>query len=136
VAVTVLTSLDASDLSDLGVVAQPTAHAQRLARLAFDQGVRAFVCSPEEVSAVRRELGPQATLITPGVRPEAPGAPLAGDAPTRDDQKRVATAREAIARGADYVVVGRPIRDAADPVSAAASLDQSLRDALAETRRA
>ncbi|WP_394839583.1 orotidine-5'-phosphate decarboxylase [Pendulispora rubella] len=121
VAVTVLTSLDDADLTELGVDAKPDAHARRLARLAFDQGVRAFVCSPEEVATLRVELGPTATLITPGVR-AAKGS---------DDQKRVATARDAVARGADYVVVGRPIRDAVDPVAAAASLDQSVREALA-----
>ncbi|WP_394850286.1 orotidine-5'-phosphate decarboxylase [Pendulispora brunnea] len=135
VAVTVLTSLDDADLTQLGIDAKPDAHARRLARLAFDQGVRAFVCSPEEVATLRVELGPMATLITPGVRPEIPGLPgatfNAGSAKGSDDQKRVATARDAIARGADYVVVGRPIRDAADPVAAAASLDQSVREALA-----
>jgi len=131
VAVTVLTSLDESDLAELGIDAKADAHARRLARLAFDQGVRAFVCSPEEVATLRAELGPTATLITPGVRPEVPRSQGPNAAKGGDDQKRVATAREAIARGADYVVVGRPIRDAANPVVAAADLDESVREALA-----
>ena len=127
VAVTVLTSLDDADLSDLGVDADTQTHARRLARVAFDQGVRAFVCSPEEVAGLRAELGSQATLITPGVRASARPE---GE---KDDQKRVATAYDAILRGADYVVVGRPIRDAADPVAAAARIDESVREALAHS---
>ncbi|WP_394828872.1 orotidine-5'-phosphate decarboxylase [Pendulispora albinea] len=138
VAVTVLTSLDDGDLADLGVDSDAGTQARRLARLAFDQGVRAFVCSPEEVATLRAELGPKATLITPGVRAAqaATRAPAAGASSSggggKDDQKRIATAREAILRGADYVVVGRPIRDAADPKAAAEQIDRTVRDALAE----
>jgi orotidine-5'-phosphate decarboxylase len=122
-AVTVLTSLDAGDLAKLGVGEDVPSHARRLARLAFDEGVRAFVCSPHEVKAMRAELGPEATLITPGVRPS--------DAAGKDDQKRVATASRAIADGADWLVVGRPIRDAPDPLAAAGALRDEARRALA-----
>src|SRR5205823_4708942 len=68
-AVTVLTSLDDGDLARMGTSGDVVTHARRLARMAHDQGVRAFVCSPREVAAVRAELGKDATLITPGVRP-------------------------------------------------------------------
>jgi orotidine-5'-phosphate decarboxylase len=119
-AVTVLTSLDAGDLAKMGVDGDVMTHVRRLARLAFDEGVRTFVCSPREVAAVRAELGKEATLITPGVRPsEGAGG---------DDQKRVATPARAAADGADWLVVGRPIRDAADPLAVARAMrDEALR---------
>lgn len=119
-AVTVLTSLDANDLAALGVAGAPAAHAVRLAHLAWASGVRAFVCSPAEAGALRAALGPEALLVTPGVRS---GAARAGS----DDQKRVATAAEARAAGADWLVVGRPLRDAADPRAAARALAEELR---------
>jgi len=120
-AVTVLTSLDAADLAAMGAAPGTTVegHARRLARLAWNEGVRAFVCSPQEAAAMRAELGPQATLITPGVRAAA-GAGA-------DDQKRVATAASAVRAGADWLVVGRPIRDANDRAAAARALrDEAL----------
>ena len=92
----------------------------RLARLAFDEGVRWFVCSPAEVGALREALGKDAVLVTPGVRP-AGGAQAA-----KGDQKRVATPEQAIADGADWVVVGRPIRDAADPLAAARAIAEAI----------
>jgi orotidine-5'-phosphate decarboxylase len=134
-AVTVLTSLDGEDLRKLGVTGDVIAHACRLARVAFDEGVRAFVCSPQEVSAMRKELGRDVTLITPGVRPSGPsGISSAPDAPEspasrRDDQKRVTTAEHAIREGADWVVVGRPIRDATDPLAAARAISAEIHEA-------
>jgi orotidine-5'-phosphate decarboxylase len=128
-AVTVLTSLDASDLAAVGVDADVATQAKRLARMAFDRGVRAFVCSPHEVKAMRAELGPDATLITPGVRPSGDAG---GDDARGDDQKRVATAARAIADGATWLVVGRPIRDAADPAAAARALRDEARSARAQ----
>jgi len=112
VAVTVLTSLDDRDLVSMGVVGGVAGHVEKLARLAWDQGVRTFVCSPHEASRLRAAL-PGATLVTPGVR----AAAAAGD-----DQKRTMTAAEAVGAGADWVVVGRPIRDAADPAAAARAI--------------
>ncbi|HVY47451.1 MAG TPA: orotidine-5'-phosphate decarboxylase [Minicystis sp.] len=109
-AVTVLTSLDAADLAAQGIAGSPAEHALRLARLAHDAGVRGFVCSPAEARALRAALGAGVTLVTPGIRPA--GAAIG-------DQKRVATPATAIADGADLLVVGRPIRDAADPLAAA-----------------
>jgi orotidine-5'-phosphate decarboxylase len=126
VAVTVLTSLDDRDLVALGVSGDVGAHAQNLARMAWQEGVRSFVCSPHEAARLRKSLGAEATLITPGVRASASGAP--------DDQKRTLSAGDAIRQGADWVVVGRPIRDAADPLSAAKALQREVDQALAETR--
>jgi orotidine-5'-phosphate decarboxylase len=129
-AVTVLTSLDATDLGRLGVAPPDVpAQAQRLSRLAWGEGVRAFVCSPREVAAVRAELGAGATLFTPGVR--ASGG-MAGS--QSDDQKRVATAASAIEDGADWLVVGRPIRDAADPLAAARAIGAEIDGARGRVR--
>jgi orotidine-5'-phosphate decarboxylase len=123
VAVTVLTSMDAEELARTGVPEGPLDQVRRLARLAHDEGVRAFVCSPREIAALRRDLGDDATLITPGIRASEGG----------DDQKRVATATQAILDGADWLVVGRPIRDAKDPEQAARAL--ALEVSLARSRQ-
>ena len=120
VAVTVLTSLDARDLGAIGVGGDLVSQVERLARMAWAEGVRAFVCSPREAATLRAALGPEATLITPGVR-------LAGSG--SDDQKRTMTAAEAIHSGASWVVVGRPIRDAADPLAAARQIASEVASA-------
>jgi orotidine-5'-phosphate decarboxylase len=109
-AVTVLTSLDEADLSAQAIPGSAGEHVVRLARLAWDAGVRGFVASPAEARALRAALGAEALLVTPGIRPAGAAA---------GDQKRVATPATAIADGADLLVVGRPIRDAADPLAAA-----------------
>jgi orotidine-5'-phosphate decarboxylase len=111
VAVTVLTSMDAGDLAAIGVSGAIVAQVERLARMAWAEGVRSFVCSPHEAAPLRAALGPEATLITPGVRASSQAG--------ADDQKRTMTAAEAVAAGANWVVVGRPIRDASDPLAAA-----------------
>ena len=113
VAVTVLTSLDAPDLAQIGVAADPEAQVARLARLALDCGMDGVVCSPLEARALRELCGPQFVLVTPGVRPAAAAA---------DDQARVATPAAAIAAGAHYLVIGRPITQAHDPVAALSSI--------------
>ncbi|MCC6876295.1 MAG: orotidine-5'-phosphate decarboxylase [Sandaracinaceae bacterium] len=112
-AVTVLTSLDSLELSAVGLGSDPNAIVQRLAKLAADQGVRGFVCSPRECALVRQIGGPSSHLVVPGIRP--PGSP-------RGDQRRVATPADAMRAGADVLVVGRPLRDAADPIAAARSI--------------
>jgi orotidine-5'-phosphate decarboxylase len=117
-AVTVLTSLGAADLDRIGLGGRPQEAVVRLALLAVDAGARALVCSPREVAVVRAAVGPGVTLITPGVRPAGAGT---------HDQARVATPEQAIADGADLLVVGRPITGAADPGEAAATLAASLR---------
>jgi orotidine-5'-phosphate decarboxylase len=126
VAVTVLTSFDANDLAAVGAGTDVGAQVDRLGAMAWAEGVRAFVCSPHEAPRLRRVLGPQATLVTPGVR--ASGAP--GGQP-RDDQKRTMSAAEAVRGGADWVVVGRPIRDAADPAAAARAIAREVAEARA-----
>jgi len=113
-AVSVLTSMSPDDLAATGVPDPPETQVLRLAKLAQQAGISGLVCSPQEVAAVRQLLGPAALLVIPGVRP----ASAAGS----DDQARVATAAEAIARGASMLVVGRPITQAPDPAKAAAAL--------------
>jgi orotidine-5'-phosphate decarboxylase len=131
-AVTVLTSLDGDDLAAIGL-GQPGAATERLARLALDAGCRALVCSPLEVASVRAIAGPEVTLVCPGVRPVLPApagrgtASAAGSAGTAPggrigDQARVATPAEALAAGADLLVVGRPITTADDPAAAAGAI--------------
>ena len=113
-AVTVLTSLDAGDLSDIGVAGRtPAEQVQAMGRLALGNGAAGIVCSPKEVRAMREILGPAALLVTPGVRPA--GAAVG-------DQKRVATPGEAVRDGSTHLVVGRPILAAEDPVAAARAI--------------
>jgi len=131
VAVTVLTSFDARDLDAVGAGADVSAQTERLGRLAWDSGVRSFVCSPHEAARLRATLGPGATIITPGVR--------SADGPNgaaKDDQKRTMTPSEAVAAGADWLVVGRPIRDAADPAAAARRIAGEIAAARASRRQA
>lgn len=120
-AVTALTSLDAEDLKAMGVEEEPREYVLRLARLAWGAGIRGFVASPAEVAAMRHELGAEALLVTPGVRP------LGADVM---DQKRVATPARAISDGADLLVVGRPIRDAGDPLEAARAIGREIEEAM------
>ncbi len=115
--VTVLTSLTGSDLEAIGLRGPAPDAVRRLAVLAVEAGARALVCSPLEVAAVRAEVGDAAVLITPGVRP-------AGSAV--GDQARVATPEQALADGADLLVVGRPITAAPDPAAAARDLARTL----------
>ncbi|HEU0132853.1 MAG TPA: orotidine-5'-phosphate decarboxylase [Mycobacteriales bacterium] len=116
-AVTLLTSLDEHALRVLGVDQQPRDVVLRLASVAVEAGARAVVCSPQEVAAVRAEVGDGITLVTPGVRLEG------GDA---QDQARVATPARALADGADLLVIGRPITGASDPGAAAAAIAADL----------
>ncbi len=116
-AVTVLTSADDATLADVGLAGPSLDAVRRLSVLSVDAGARALVCSPQEVAAVRAEVGPGITLITPGVRPAGTAA---------DDQARVATPERALADGADLLVIGRPITAAADPGAAAAQLAAGL----------
>ena len=118
VAVTVLTSLGDSDLREIGMAGPVSDAVLRLAALAVRAGARGLVCSPREVAGVRAEVGPDVTLVTPGVRPS-------GEA--NHDQARVATPQEALAAGADLLLIGRPITAAPDPGAAAAALATVLR---------
>ncbi len=116
-AVTILTSLSAQNLDELGIVGPPIDAVRRLASLAVNAGASALVCSPAEVAAVRSEVGPEVLLITPGVRPV--GADVG-------DQQRVATPEQALADGASLLVIGRPITAADNPGVAAAHLAASV----------
>ncbi len=122
-AITVLTSLDASDLASVGVAAAPAEQALRLAQLAKSQGIPGMVCSSAEVGALRAALGPEAVLVTPGIRPAGSSG--------ADDQKRVGTPESAIRAGSSLLVVGRPIRDAADPHAAALAICDEIQRATA-----
>jgi orotidine-5'-phosphate decarboxylase len=117
-AVTVLTSLSEADLGQIGMEGPSADVVRRLAALAVGAGVPALVCSPREVAAVRAEVGPGITLITPGVRPAGADA---------QDQARVATPEEALEDGADLLVIGRPITGSADPGAAVATIAAALR---------
>lgn len=109
-AVTVLTSLDDADLEAVGQRGPAAEQVLRLATLARDCGVDGIVCSPKEIPPLRAALGPDIALVVPGIRPDWAAA---------GDQKRVMTPAEAVAAGADYLVVGRPITQADDPIDAA-----------------
>jgi orotidine-5'-phosphate decarboxylase len=116
-AVTVLTSLDGEDLAATGLAGPPAAAVERLAGLALSAGADGLVASPLEVGALRERFGPEPILLTPGIRPAGSAA---------DDQKRTLSPREALAAGADYLVVGRPITRADDPAARAAAIVASL----------
>jgi orotidine-5'-phosphate decarboxylase len=116
-AVTVLTSLGAEELAATGVAGGPAQQVLRLARLAIEAGADGLVCSAHEARPIRTLLGPGVPLVVPGIRPQ--GSDLG-------DQKRVMTPREAVAAGADWLVIGRPITGAADPTAAARALSASL----------
>jgi len=117
-AVTVLTSLSQADLERIGMQGPMSDAVRRLATLAVEAGARGLVCSPQEVAAVRAEVGPDITLITPGIRP-------VGASP--HDQARTATPEEALRAGANLLVIGRPITAAPDPGAAAAAIAAPLR---------
>jgi orotidine-5'-phosphate decarboxylase len=125
-AVTVLTSLDDADLADVGFSLGTAESVARLAGLAVSCGIEGIVCSAKEVAAVRARVGKGITLVTPGVRMPEDAA---------GDQKRVVTPADAIRRGADYIVVGRPITKAKDPAAAARAIAASMRGAFTEGRR-
>jgi len=117
IAVTVLTSLGAQDLDEIGIAGGPEGASLRLAQLSAACGLDGVVCSAVEAPTLRRALGPQFKLVTPGIRPAGSAA---------DDQTRIVTPEAAIANGADFLVVGRPITQAADPLDALARINATL----------
>jgi orotidine-5'-phosphate decarboxylase len=120
--VTVLTSMDRAQLAATGVSGSATEQVERLATMAWACGVQGFVCSPVEVAGLRSSLGSEPLLVIPGIRPE--GAAIG-------DQRRVATPGAAIAAGASYLVVGRPIITATDPGGAARAILAEMQAATA-----
>jgi orotidine-5'-phosphate decarboxylase len=120
-AVTVLTSYDDNDLGNAGYSLKVGALAAQRAQQARDLGIDGLVCSPEEAANLRKIVGDKMALVTPGIRP-------AGSA--TGDQKRIMTPARAIAAGADYLVVGRPITEAPDPKAAAESIVSEITQAV------
>lgn len=124
-AVTVLTSYDDGDLQEAGYRLGVSDLVETRARQAEALGIDGLVCSPEEVANLRKIVSPRMTLVTPGVRP-------AGSA--IGDQKRIMTPASAIAAGADYLVVGRPVMEAADPKAAADAIQAEIAQASAQEK--
>lgn len=114
IAVTVLTSMEVSDLADIGITLSPAEHAERLARLTQQCGLDGVVCSAQEAVRFKSELGRSFQLVTPGIRPEGSEA---------GDQRRIMTPQQAQQAGVDYMVIGRPITQSTNP-------SQTLRDIL------
>src|SRR5436190_8478682 len=117
IAVTVLTSMGNADLKEVGIEGDAAAVALRLAKLAQKCGLDGVVCSAQEATLLKRDCGPGFCLVTPGIRPATSSA---------NDQQRVMTPCAAIAAGADYLVIGRPITQASDPAAALAAIDLEL----------
>jgi orotidine-5'-phosphate decarboxylase len=117
IAVTILTSLGADDLAEVGLQGTPAENVLRLAALTKECGLDGVVCSPLEAADLRQRLGGEFRLITPGVRP-------AGAA--QDDQRRVMTPAQAVAAGASYLVIGRPITQAVDPIAALYAINEEI----------
>lgn len=120
IAVTVLTSMDAADLKDLGIEASPADHAERLARLTQQCGLDGVVCSAQEAVRFKQAFGTDFKLVTPGIRPAGSDA---------GDQRRIMTPQQAQQSGVDYMVIGRPITQSADPEATLKSILTSLQEA-------
>ncbi|NAW68189.1 orotidine-5'-phosphate decarboxylase [Vibrio sp. V27_P1S3P104] len=117
IGVTVLTSMEQSDLQGIGINSEPEQQVMRLARLTKNSGLDGVVCSAQEASKLKRELGQAFKLVTPGIRPI--GADIG-------DQRRIMTPEQAINSGADYLVIGRPITKASNPAQVLAEIHASL----------
>ncbi|MDV2857851.1 MULTISPECIES: orotidine-5'-phosphate decarboxylase [Oceanimonas] len=117
IAVTVLTSMTADELNQTGVLRSPAEQVLALARLTQAAGLDGVVCSAQEASLLKSELGPDFKLITPGIRPAGSDA---------GDQRRIMTPELALKAGSDYLVIGRPITQAADPAAALSAINASL----------
>ena len=122
-AVTLLTSMDGAQLSAVGLDDSAAKQVERLAKVGLDAGIRGFVCSPQEVSSLRTLAGRDAVLVIPGIRPA--GGKVG-------DQKRIATPADALRKGANYLVVGRPITQAPNPAEAAESILAEMTTGLQE----
>lgn len=117
IAVTILTSLGDEELEEIGFRGSAEENVQRLAKLASAAGLDGVVCSPLEAATLRRALGDDFLLVTPGVRPAAAAL---------DDQRRVMTPADAMAAGSSYLVIGRPVTAAEDPLAALEAINRSL----------
>lgn len=121
IGVTILTSLGQDDIAEIGYAGSPADNVRRLAALAEDSGLDGVVCSPLEVTALRAERGQGFGLVTPGVRPSGAAA---------NDQKRIMTPGDAIRAGASYLVIGRPITAAEDPLASLTAINAEVAAAL------
>ncbi|WP_064602855.1 orotidine-5'-phosphate decarboxylase [Photobacterium sp. J15] len=117
IGVTVLTSMDESDLAGIGIQREPREHVLSLATLAKNSGLDGVVCSAQEATMLKGNLGQEFKLVTPGIRPAGSAA---------GDQRRVMTPVEAVQAGSDYLVIGRPITQATDPAAVLAEINKSL----------
>lgn len=117
IGVTVLTSMDDTDIAELGIDRSPAAQVEHLARLAQQAGLHGVVCSAQEASTLKAELGADFKLVTPGIRLPDSAA---------DDQRRVVSPPEAMALGSDYLVIGRPITQSANPFETLVQINRSL----------
>jgi orotidine-5'-phosphate decarboxylase len=129
-AITILTSMDNAAMRGVGIAGPASKRVVQLARLAQKAGMDGVVASPEEVRAIRRACGKDFLIVVPGIRPSVGGGPAGGRKRKTDDQARVATPAEAIRAGADYLVIGRPITGAPDPVAAARAILEEISSAL------
>lgn len=121
IGVTILTSLGQEDIAEVGYAGSPADNVRRLAALAEDSGLDGVVCSPLEVTALRGERRTEFALVTPGVRPVGAAT---------DDQKRIMTPADAIRAGASYLVIGRPVTAADDPLASLAAINAEVTAAL------
>ncbi|MFP3875034.1 MAG: orotidine-5'-phosphate decarboxylase [Thiohalophilus sp.] len=121
IGVTILTSMGAADLHEIGLPGEPGEHVEKLAALAVQSGLDGVVCSPQEVTRLRRQLPAGFQLVTPGIRP-------AGSA--GDDQTRIMTPADAMTAGSNYLVIGRPVTRADDPMQALDEIERSLQLAV------
>jgi orotidine-5'-phosphate decarboxylase len=120
-AVTMLTSMDQAQVNAVGLERSPAEQVELLTRMGLEAGIRGFVCSPREVASLRVLTGPEGVLVIPGIRPAGTQT---------GDQKRIATPADALRQGASYLVVGRPITQAADPAEAAHAILEEMAEAL------
>ncbi|MBN6045132.1 orotidine-5'-phosphate decarboxylase [Citrobacter sp. ku-bf4] len=118
IAVTVLTSMEASDLADIGVTLSPAEHAERLAALTQKCGLDGVVCSAQEAVRFKQAFGRDFKLVTPGIRPQGSAA---------GDQRRIMTPEQALAAGVDYMVIGRPVTQSDDPAQTLKTINASLK---------
>ena len=131
-AITILTSMDNKALRGVGIGGPASKRVVQLARMAQEAGMDGVVASPQEVRAIRRACGKDFLIVVPGIRPRIEGTSAGGKKGKNDDQARVATPREAIRSGADYLVVGRPITGAPNPEAAARAIIEEISSALSK----
>jgi orotidine-5'-phosphate decarboxylase len=117
IAVTILTSMGDEDVREIGLAGSPSDNVRRLASLSKQAGLNGVVCSPKEIAVLRGDLGPDFQLVTPGIRPAWAA---------KGDQTRIMTPAEAVQAGASYLVIGRPITAAPEPLAALAAIEQEI----------